>query len=66
MMKLDVAGKLTSVILAPPARMEFRGLSDDALKAGVTASVVAYPSKQNKDEVRAETITIGRQTTELR
>jgi hypothetical protein len=66
MMKLDVAGKLTSVILAPPARMEFRGLSDDALKAGVTASVVAYPSKQIKDEVRAETITIGRQTTELR
>jgi len=46
--------------------MEFRDLSDQILKPGVTASVVAYPSKQIKDEVRAATITIGRTTTELR
>jgi hypothetical protein len=46
--------------------MEFRGLADDMLKPGITATVVAYPSKQIKDELRAETITIGRTTTELR
>jgi len=46
--------------------MEFRGLSDDRLKPGVNVSVVAYPSKQIKDELRAETITIGKETTELR
>jgi hypothetical protein len=46
--------------------MEFRGLSDQQLKVGATASIIAYPSKQIKDELRAETITIGRATTELR
>jgi hypothetical protein len=64
--KLDSGGKVVTVIMAPPPRMEFRGLSDDMLKAGATASVVVYPSKQIKDELRAESITIGRTTTELR
>ncbi len=65
-MKLEVDKKMWSVVLAPPARMEFRGLSDEMLKPGITASIVAYPNKQNKNELRAETITIGRSTTELR
>ncbi len=63
---LEVDKKVWNVVMAPPARMEFRNLSDDMLKVGATASVVAYPSKQIKDELRAETITIGRATTELR
>jgi hypothetical protein len=66
LIKMDVDKKLWTVIIAPPSRMEFRGLSDDRLKAGATVSVVAYPSKTIKDELRAETITIGRDTTELR
>ena len=64
--KLEVDNKLLTVVMAPPPRMEFRDLSDQILKPGVTVSVVAYPSKQIKDEVRAATITIGRTTTELR
>jgi hypothetical protein len=64
--KIDVDKKILTVLLAPPARMEFRDLSDDKLKPGVTVSVVAYPSKQIKDELRAETITIKGTTTELR
>jgi hypothetical protein len=64
--KMEVDKKLWTVVIAPPPRMEFRGLSEEMLKAGLTASVVAYPSKQIKDELRAETITIGRATTELR
>jgi hypothetical protein len=66
MIKLQVGNQLLNVIMAPPSRMEFRGLSDDMLKTGMTVSVLASPSKQIKDEVRAETITIGRTTTELR
>ena len=64
--KMEVDKKLLTVVMAPPPRMEFRNLSDEILKAGVTISVVAYPSKQTKDEVRAETITIGRNSYELR
>jgi hypothetical protein len=64
--KMEIDGKQLTVVIAPPSRMEFRGLADDMLKPGIMASVVAYPSKQIKDEVRAETITIGRTTTELR
>jgi hypothetical protein len=64
--KLQVDNKLWTVVMAPTPRMEFRDLSDQILKPGVTASIVAYPSKQIKDELRAVTITIGRTTTELR
>jgi hypothetical protein len=66
LIKMDVDKKLWTVIVAPPPRMEFRGLSDDRLKPGVNVTVVAYPSKQIKDELRAEAITIGKETTELR
>src|SRR5436309_2409564 len=43
--KLEVEKNLLTIVIAPPARMEFRGLSNDMLKPGITASVVAYPSK---------------------
>lgn len=59
-------GKIWMVILAPPSRMERRGLSRDALKPGVTASVVGYPHREKADELRAERITIGGKTVELR
>jgi hypothetical protein len=66
LMKVEVDKKILTIVLAPPPRMEFRLLSDEMLKAGESVSVVAYPSKQNKDELRAESITIGKMTTELR
>jgi hypothetical protein len=66
LIKIESEKRMLTIVLAPPARMEFRDLSDDKLKPGVSVSVVAYPSKQIKDELRAETITIGRTTTELR
>jgi len=59
-------GKTWMAVLAPPSRMETRGLQRDALKAGVTATVVGYPSRTNPDELRAERITIDGKTTELR
>jgi hypothetical protein len=66
LLKIEVDKKIIDVVLAPAPRMEFRGLEENMLKSGATISVVAYPSKQTKDELRAETITVGGRSTELR
>jgi len=66
LIKVAVDGKVVDVVLAPPVRMDFRGVTEEALKAGVTVSVSAFPSKQIKDEFRAETLTLGTQTYDLR
>jgi hypothetical protein len=65
-LKIDAGGKLTTVILAPPPRMDFRGLQEENLMVGTTVNVEAFPSKATADEVRATTITVGGRTTELR
>jgi hypothetical protein len=66
MIRLEVRKKQWTVVLAPPARMEGRGLTKVMLKVGATATVVGYPHLKIKDEMRAERITIGDKTTELR
>jgi hypothetical protein len=66
LIKLEVDKKLWTVIMAPPPRMEFRGIANDMIKVGMPASVVAYPSKQIRDELRAVEITIGKNTVDLR
>lgn len=66
MIKLEVKKKTWTVVLAPPTRMESRGLTKDMLKVGATATVVGYPHLKIKDEMRAERITIDNKTTELR
>lgn len=63
---LDVGGKVWRVVLAPPTRMENRGLPRELLKVGATATVVGYPHRTEAGELRAERITIGTKTTELR
>jgi len=62
----DEGGKTWLVVLAPPSRMKSRGLSEEMLKVGTTATAVGYPHRDNADEVRAEPITIGGKTIELR
>lgn len=64
--RLEVPGKVWMVVLAPPSRMERRGLPRAMLQAGKTASVEGYPSRADPDELRAERITIDGKTTELR
>ncbi len=54
------------VTLAPPSRMENRGLSPAMLKPGTTATVMGYPSRTDPDEMRAEWIAINGKTTQLR
>jgi hypothetical protein len=64
--RLEAAGKTWHVVLAPPSRMQSRGLARTALKPGVSAAVVGYASKTNPEEMRAERITIDAKTIELR
>ena len=64
--RLEAGGKTWTVVLAPPGRMASRGLEQAALAAGVDAIVNGYPSRSKPDELRAERITIGGKTTELR
>lgn len=59
-------GKTWLVYLAPPSRMESRGLQKDLIKVGATATVIGYPNRTIADEMRAEKITAGGKTTELR
>ena len=53
-MTLEVDGKPLVVILAPAPRMEFRDLTEDMLKPGMTLTVVAYRSKARAGEFRAQ------------
>jgi len=66
MLKLKADDKTWTVVLAPPSRMQSRGLSEDMLEKGTHALVVGYPHLKIKDEMRAERITIADKTTELR
>ncbi len=62
----DQAGKEWHVILAPPSRMERRGIAKDALTVGKTVTVVGYPSRNVDGEMRAERMTIDGNVVELR
>ena len=64
--QLETSGKTWHVVLAPPSRMSARGLPAADLKAGVKAEVVGYPNRNKPEEMRAERITIGGKTVELR
>jgi hypothetical protein len=64
--RLATPDKTWIVVLAPPSRMENRGLKREMLVPGTSATVVGYPNRTEPDEMRAERITIAGKTTELR
>jgi hypothetical protein len=64
--KLKTPGKTWIAVLAPPSRMDNRGLTKDMFKVGTPATVEGYPSKLQPEEMRAERITIAGKTVELR
>lgn len=63
---LEAPGKTWRVILAPPSRMQNRGLPREDIKVGSTVTVVAYGNKSKPEEARAERITAAGKTVELR
>ena len=64
--RLEMPGKTWSVILAPPSRMERRGLEKGALKAGASVTVEGYANRDKPEELRAERIRVNGKTIELR
>jgi hypothetical protein len=64
--RLKTPGKTWVAVLAPPSRMDSRGLPREMLKVGATATVEGYPNKSKPEEMRAERITIAGKTVELR
>jgi hypothetical protein len=64
---MEDSGKRWLVVLAPPSRMQSRGLPREALAVGNTVTVVGYPSRNTPTEMRAERITTADgKTVELR
>lgn len=66
LIKLKTTDKTWNVVLAPPSRMENRGLSPQMLKVGQMATVEGYPNREKADELRAERISVDGKTIELR
>ena len=64
--RFEAPGKTWNVVLAPPSRMERRGLEKGMLKPGVAATVEGYPNREKPEEMRAERISINGKTIELR
>jgi hypothetical protein len=64
--RLQTPGKTWLGVLAPPSRMDRRGLAQGMLKPGTTATLEGYPNRSKPEEMRAERITVGGKTIELR
>ncbi len=64
--RLQADGKTWIAVLAPPFRMENRGLAKTAIAPGATVTVEGYPHRSKADEMRAERITADGKTVELR
>jgi hypothetical protein len=64
--RIKYAGKTWTVVLAPVARMEARGLTQAMLATGKPVKLVGYPRKDGVTEMRIERITVDGKTVELR
>lgn len=64
--KLAAKDKTWNAVLAPPSRMDNRGLTKEMLKPGTRVTLVGYANRSKPEEMRAERITVGGKTTELR
>jgi hypothetical protein len=60
------ADKVWTVTLAPTSRMTSRGATADLVAVGKDVTAVGYPSTVEKDEMRAERITVDGKTVEMR
>lgn len=66
MIWLEQDGQQLELVLAPPSRMENRGLPQADLAEGAKVSLDAYRNRGTPTELRAERIRIGGKTVELR
>ena len=59
-------GKRWTCTLAPPFRMQSRGLPPEDIAVGKSVRVVGYPSRVREAEMRAERIVVAGRSVELR
>jgi hypothetical protein len=64
--ELDAEGKTWTVTLAPPFRMNNRGLPKEQMAVGKPVTVEGYKTRGGAPELRAERIVIDGKTVELR
>ncbi|MFM9847737.1 MAG: DUF6152 family protein [Hyphomicrobiaceae bacterium] len=63
---VQAADKVWTVTLAPTSRMVNRGALAEMVKVGNDITAFGYPSTVEKDEMRAERITVNGKTIEMR
>jgi hypothetical protein len=63
---IAINGQRWDVVLAPVSRMQTRGLAEADIAVGRTVTVEGYPRLDGTREIRAERITAGGKTVELR
>lgn len=64
--QLQTKEQVWEAVLAPPSRLQNRGLPPKQLQVGETVSVVGYPHRSEENEMRAEQIIVGEKTVPLR
>ncbi len=64
--RVSADGKTWLAVLAPPFRMENRGLTKSMIASGATITLEGYPHRSKGDEMRAERISADGKTVELR
>ena len=64
--KVRHAGKVWDVVLAPVARMEARGLTQDMVTANKPVTLIGYPRSDGTTEMRIERVIANGKTVELR
>lgn len=64
--KVDYQKRSWTVVLAPVARMEARGLTKAMLTSGKPVTLEGYPRRDGTPEMRIERVTVQGKTVELR
>lgn len=63
---IELKGERWTATLAPPSRMQSRGLAREDVAVGKRIKAEGYPSTANKHEMRAERVTVGDRVIEMR
>lgn len=63
---IELDGVRWTATLAPPSRMQSRGLARDDIAVGKRVKAEGYPSTVQKNEMRAERVTVGSRVVEMR
>jgi len=63
---MEQDGKRWQIVLAPPSRMQSRGLPPEDIAVGKVVKVEGYAHKTLEGELRAERVIVAGRTVELR